>query len=155
MTEFFRGWRRKAGCVTLVFTLVCLIGLHRSQTIEDRFGPGAELISIKGRLQVEIPHSYPRIPLPSEKGLQFQGSQVPYDPMNGRHVIWRRDWGDFHVGSALTLTGKSEPFECYTCAFPYWVVIAPLAVTSAYLLLSKPRKSVSMKSSQPAPADGA
>ena len=54
--EFFRGWRRKAGCVTLVMALVCVAGWVRSQMIADSaivgFGPFGyiHIISRHGRL---------------------------------------------------------------------------------------------------------
>jgi hypothetical protein len=37
MREFFRGWKRKVGCVTLVLAGLFAIGWVRSLTIEDNF----------------------------------------------------------------------------------------------------------------------
>lgn len=38
MREFFRGWKRKAGCVTLLLACVFTAGRIRSREDEDDFG---------------------------------------------------------------------------------------------------------------------
>lgn len=35
MREFFTGWRRKAGCITLVMSLALMAASSRSHVIED------------------------------------------------------------------------------------------------------------------------
>src|SRR4051812_38779047 len=44
MREFFRGWRRKAGCVTLVMAFACFGGWIRNQTTLDVVGWDPELL---------------------------------------------------------------------------------------------------------------
>jgi hypothetical protein len=65
---------------------------------------------------------------------------------------WRFDWAGFHVGIAAVQNGKGTS-GCYTCMFPYWSIVIPLTVLSAFLLFSKPRNSNHRKNAEPVAAE--
>ena len=55
MGDFFRGWRRKIGCVTLMMALVGMAGWVRSHTIEDSFPLiGSEIRSREGFVEQTV-----------------------------------------------------------------------------------------------------
>ena len=58
------------------------------------------------------------------------------------------------------MIGQSEYDPNYECpkrfaVVPYWSIVVPLTFLSAFLLLTKPRKSSPMKITEPIPAEGA
>lgn len=135
MREFFKGWRRKLGCVALVMAMILIVGWMRSAVYEDviRFWVSNDRIqmffSSRGTLSwwgwsdvnlwpPEIAWWYYAIP---ENGI---GIEFPPDVARRRYRY-------------------SEPvdrsrFACWSV--PYWWLVAPLTLLSAYLILWKPRK---------------
>lgn len=139
MREFFRGWRRKAGCVTLVMACAFMMLLFRSHLITDFITTDA-----------------------SNDGYQIVAT-------GGGHVVWARTRSDSpivrlswmsttwnhrifafpdecQISARRTLLGaefKTAHLESKTVVFwkvPYLWFILPLTLLSAYLLLWKPRK---------------
>ena len=47
-----------------------------------------------------------------------------------------------------------EKLEMFCLSVPYWSIVTPLTLLSAYLLLSKPRQSTAMKTAEPVPVEG-
>jgi hypothetical protein len=55
MREFFRGWKRKAGCVTLLLACVFAAGWVRSQNSIDSFViSDFEFVSLNGRIDFGV-----------------------------------------------------------------------------------------------------
>jgi hypothetical protein len=166
MREFFRGWRRKAGCTTLVVALVFMAIWIRSRHITDTL-----------TLRSEESRTWHSLTL-SQQGLKWArsiGSGQHGDPefMNISWTSddseyaadyrpldqgWDIDWnwqccgfqfGEYYFGSLL----EFEPPEVMTqritlvtsslalWTVPYWSIVLPLTALSAWLLLSKPRKA--------------
>lgn len=137
MKEFFHGWRRKVGLVTLVMACLFLCGWFRSFVICDSLGWSM---------------SAPASPIwgVSASGELFLVAEIPVG------------WGTFKPSRSLWETMPAEPldrmiasdtkwsFRCFGFGyarnqfqfimFPYWSIILSLTFLSAYLILWKPRK---------------
>lgn len=124
MREFFKGWRRKAGCVTLVMACVLMSVWFRSLvffdyvdfTTSDR---QHEVFSIRGSL-----------------------SWSSWDLVGPRTEHRQTEWGgstitDDLIVLALAIPDDARP-SCWTA--PYWSFAVPLMLLSAYLILWNPRK---------------
>jgi hypothetical protein len=132
MREFFKGWRRKVGCVTLVMACVLGIGWGRSYFVEDR------VAFTSGSFRYAIGTSPGRV-------LWDQWLNDP--PMDG--LGWSSSWRDlngpmqsrpdYYKAPADSILGKLQ-FE--SRSVPYWPFAVPLTFLSGYLVLSKPRKDV-------------
>ena len=141
MSDFFHGWRRKTGCVTLAMACVFMGLWFRSHYIEDwlvipiRSAP-TELLSRPSGIAVVTVNGMP----PEEYPAQFHWDTQPLDklaledPFGSLGTVeWRWDFGGFHFSS----DGQSVITRWYVV--PYWSIVLPLTLLSAFLLLSKPR----------------
>ena len=168
MREFFRGWKRKVGCFTLLMALVFVAGWVRSLSKIDR------LFYLVDAQNLHVMVSCP-------KGIGWvrfralKASQIIIAPVG---MLWSdsQNWGGY--GSNLTY---SLPLECDTAwcqrfglqmgtqfdgtpttlqekrflGISYWSVTISLTLISAFLLLSKPRKSNQTKPIEPISFEGA
>lgn len=137
MDEFFSGWRRKTGCVTLVLACVFATGWIRSLSTTDFFhcvsqeGSASDLgLSIGGYLGWEYWYDLPRPALRIPKWVS--SDPMPIHRLAEDHdMTWRvKCWG-IEIG---TVAGDTE----FVFVWYGWIVV-PLTLLSAYLLLSKPR----------------
>jgi hypothetical protein len=130
MREFFKGWRRKAGCVALVMACLSATGLVRSciatdcvelQTEQRFFGVcscRAYLIFVTCN---ETRDNQPFV------NWEIGGIEpIEHDDSSGSMIY---TW----------VTPHRTPNECLL--IPYWSLVLPLTLLSAYLILWKPRKS--------------
>lgn len=135
MREFFQGWCRKMGLVTLMMACVLMVAWARSFAVRDQivpiplFGFGQMLRSEAGHLEwVTWKANYPTSYIPA--GWR---SQELRDMKLGKVRLFRRVKATL-VG--VSLAGpKIEGF-----AVPHWLIAGPLAVLSAGLILWKPRR---------------
>lgn len=153
MGEFFKGWRRKAGLVTLAVALVLMVAWNRSYAIVDQVwiedaGDQAfhTVVSLQGRLgwvRTIAPRRSMRMDWDSEDLAEFADTDFYDEWSKELYAIERRiEWAGFRFGAALeTPLFHLKPM---VCAFiPYWALILPLTLLSAWLLLTKPRKAKS------------
>ena len=151
MEDFFKPRRRKLGCVSLVATLMVMGGWLRSQYWIDSiiFNLNGQVITIQslangidfGRMSYRVGLSSPGwewssqelLPL-LENWVDAKGNQKEIDPWMDHKIVWRRDWFGFHVGVGYRGNRRDED-----CMIPYWSIVVPLTLLSAYLLLTKPR----------------
>ena len=128
MGEFFKGWRRKAGCILVVMTLAVCGAWGRTLVYQDR-------IALAGMSRVwEILSSHERI------------SCLEWDCDASRTTNWElvvdcpvEEWVrrpdpsriDWHLY-------KRPPNWCWSC--PYWSIVLFMTFDSACLILWKPRK---------------
>ena len=128
MREFFKGWRRKVGCVTLVMACVFAVGWVRSLTRRDTFDFGrVEIVSLESSLAVAIwPRSNLRLPQ------WFTEDSRSIDSVFGPHGCRSR-------GAGFWSSGIADLQSTLIVVAPYWSIVIPLTLLSAYLLLSKPR----------------
>ena len=158
MHTFFHGWRRKAGCVTLVLACAFCGGWVRSGLKFDFVtvsmgGTEYRIGSFDGALRLiwQAPlvreaasQTSPRFGWDSGE-LSSLGifatdennvrTRTRLDVWKEYDVEWRWDWGGFNGGSATHQNTRTTAYE-----FRYWSVTIPLTLLSAYLILWKPRK---------------
>jgi hypothetical protein len=113
--EFFTGWRRKAGCVTLAMALVLTVGWMRSRSYQDLLW---------------IQSSY--------------GNGIVYSASGGINVAWRSGttFTTPYGRISLQIDEGEHPGDV-----PYWRLVLPLTLLSAWLLLIKPRPAKPAKES--------
>ena len=125
MREFFHGWRRKAGCVTLVVALLLMAGWLRSRNISDRI-----VIRRYGHVTEYL--------VSQQSG--FGWSKEIYWNLIGAEMLTEvpyREWLGFRYG--MKLLPDNLVAKVNVRIIPYWSLTIPLTLLSAYLLLWKPR----------------
>lgn len=155
MGESFKGWRRKAGVVTLVVSCIVMGGRFRSSTIQDTITIGSA-----SSFQVRLISASHRFVIAK---LRTEGDEYPWAPLWDSQAAREKTWElNFRFRESVTptisspLTGdlctfgtgpvmRSDRARCEVafCQFPYWTIVCPLTFLSAYLLLWKPRKRTS------------
>ena len=140
MGEFFHGWRRKAGLVTLMMACLLTVGWMRSRLTSD---------------SVIIPSRDGCVGLNSAIGglrwgrwignspfeITWSSAQVAIQenyPWGDMDVEWKREWAGFYFGAA-SLT--NPPLHVEEWIIPYWSLVLPLTLISVWLILGKPRKA--------------
>lgn len=148
MREFFRGWRRKVGGVTLSAALLTVGVWCRSQyhvdivTLES--GSSRQIFaSTQGRLVWDQRKSEPfgrrgsaRFSLTLRIDISEQMDKSRFRYLDDWSITWRRRAWGFDFGEARQLSGAHVIFR----AIPYWSIVFTLTLLSACLLLWKPRK---------------
>jgi hypothetical protein len=156
MGEFFRGWRRKAGCVTLVMACVLMAGWVRSVAYVDvisymRERSWMRLESIEQIIVLSIARSdrtFDRLfQAYSEQfanHVEALNSSIllelePQLEENGCFFVAReshaKQWYGFCRGVVLTSSTRRVIWT-----IPYYSIVLPLTAISAWLLITNPRK---------------
>jgi len=149
MREFFRGWRRKTGCVTLLVACLLTGGWVRSLTRHDginyRTGQQSDqrLISFQSAVHwcwlegsADL-HLFPTIDwysFPHATNLM----------VNHPQRTWRWSYAGFGMHD-FTYAGNAT---FTVLVIPYWSIVLPLIVLSAWLLFSKSRPQKEERSSR-------
>jgi len=143
--NFFKGWRRKVGVAMLAMALILMVGWVRSfskwDVIELNSWPrrvgiassfNGDLLFYLASVNTRGILFWPSISLrPS-----FISKEAFLNSSDVVKIVWRWDWAGFH------LTDRMHGDDSYQmCIVPYWCVVPPLTLLSAWLLLSKPRTS--------------
>jgi hypothetical protein len=158
MQEFFHGWKRKLGLVTLAFSCALTVGWLRSYVVDDQFAVNAgrqvsgsnryfwlwHLVSADGsfyfgpvwtrfseldRSALESEETYYRF----TRWLTSDTADFPSSPLK---YYWR--FGGFGVYERC----PGDPDNGgWRLVFPYWSVTFPLIILSAWLLLRRPKSS--------------
>jgi hypothetical protein len=167
MGEFFHGWRRKTGCLALVIACVLMVGWIRTYFITDwvraPFGKTTCIYADSFRSSlifgsIQQASDFRWRSFPSSEGviyswndqtrtaLSFNGfgggavDESPNDPTR-ECDMWScpvRLFGcAVYLRSAITSNRVT-----LGVVIPYWSIVLPLTLISAWLLLSKPRKHV-------------
>jgi hypothetical protein len=157
--EFFRGWRRKAGLVTLMMALLLGVVWLRSSLITDRITIATapqnaySLVSDRGRfswhglaMTRRKDGSY-HLAVPLGWESLYHSSDIDWikdlEDSADEQFTWRRKFGGF-------IFGRTKGFftDAYSFAvLPYWSLVLPLTLLSAWLLLIMPRPAKSAKES--------
>lgn len=124
MGEYFRGWRRKLGLITLGLACALTLGWLRSCYKRDRivFQDYTSLIGIKDRIE-----NGKIAGLISEKQLISLTAWEAVESIN-----------NVKIGGWMMLFDHAPVYSV-----PYWQITIPITLLSAYLLLSKPRQKPS------------
>jgi hypothetical protein len=121
MKEFFDNWRRKAGIATLVMALAFMGGWLRSKVVED----GARL-SMAGGIDCVV--------------TSFAG-KFHIEIYQRRHEwIKQNHWYSEPIGERQAYFAQ-KGLDWIPPPIPYWQIVTPLTLLSAYLILWKPRKA--------------
>ena len=112
MGEFFKGWRRKTGCVTLVMACVLAVMWIRNTVASDLF--------LVGQVSIHF----------SRGGIVWSIDDVS---------MWH--WGSWeHLPKDWNANGTNLYFGNNMAVVPYRCIVLPLTILSAHLILWNPRK---------------
>ena len=176
MGEFFKGLRRKVGLLTLLMALVFMGGWVRSRTkldtisVNPTFGQlyiwsGWEVICIRMVSHSEYENKRPVYWSWCDIRSTFEWRSV-YAPLIGGQDIFELNAMEGikfelmpHQKMAEAIvrqfnTREDSLKDAITLRLPYWSITVSLTLLSAFLLLTKPRKSTQMKITEPSPAEG-
>lgn len=133
MGEFFKGWRRKTGLVTLVLACALMAEWVRSRSVEDNLCVRLDDDTVELLTSSRFGLTRTRIVEPEGDQIHvrfFFQNQLPGD--------WNtsRPW---FIEQLRGLPGPDNTFFVWHA--PHWTIILPLTLLSACLLLSKPRKA--------------
>lgn len=159
MQEFFRGWRRRAGCFTLVMSCALTAGWVRSIAKFDfvnQVGESSTLLQVYSGFG-----NCGCMALSTKDGaLDFFASRFEtydidpgariFNPFEDSDQVWRFCFGGFDCGQSISVLHFKT-----ACQIPYWSIVIPLTLLSTYLLLSKPRQTTSKKITESVPTTGA
>ena len=166
MSDFFKGWRRKAGCVTLVLALLLMGAWGRSFGYDNWLILRGDdhtfnrLVSFQGSVDWE------RVSSDSQKQWtadDYRGralAMLMIAKQDKRHTIdWRWNaWGlaqgEYRSPFLEEITDPDERRSMDSLKvwrISYWFIITPLSLLSTCLLLSKPRQSTPKKITEPIP----
>ena len=171
MGEFFRGWRRKAGCVTLVMACIFVGAWARSLGTFDviNFPLGRDyaiaITSWENSFAVRIgwdqedswdeliwvARDYDYFGYTDPKSTFYRFKQ-PIPDGSGCFVSWYLLSSAGGIG--VTPNDQTSDRRMLFVIAPYWPIVLPMTLLSAYLLLfSKRRSTTSMKTNDPEPAE--
>lgn len=158
MREFFRGWRRKVGCVALALALVltsvwvrsltmqdrsiviCLSKLSRQQVATDRDGFWCVHEVSTGPMNFGYVSALawgPRINQ-RDRGWPYRAASEHYQ------LDWRMraigfDVGRFHWCDQCDAEDETAKWAV-VFRIPFWSIVLPLTAVSAWLLIITPRR---------------
>jgi hypothetical protein len=145
MGEFFKPWRRKIGCVTLVMALVFMLGWVRSLVVQDDIwivvedGTRYGLKSWEGGieyLKMDIGNSFPH----------FGRRAIVFRKKRATQPLWiLRD----------SMLANDTRVLVNWVGFPYWSIVIPLTLLSAYLILWPGKQPAKRLQIDQTPAEGA
>lgn len=150
MAEFFRGWKRKVGVVTLVLACLLTAAWIRSSVIYDSvYGIGSvpeyRIGSMFGLVCIFVVRSEDTSPDACSDPHWISGkasdlfnpaTQERFDPMQHSTPNWRRDFAGFHFGEGRSNLQMSSQETWRCCSLPYWSIVLPFTLISVWLLLS-------------------
>lgn len=140
MGDFFHGWRRKAGCVTLLLACVLLAGWIKSIWLQDdiefRLPGGRFLHTIHSVGQsvtwaCHVSRGIHPVPFSWQSG-------PPSGAFPDQPVVIDWQWNGIAVGN---VRWEMTSDYIHFWRFPHLSVGIPLTLLSAYLILWKPRKA--------------
>ena len=146
MREFFRGWRRKVGCVALVMACVIMGLWFRTHFVEDVILSGngkGTIISVQLSRSGLLLNRYEGVVM--KPGVKWWREGPVKDQIGPPRAFFTREkvtftrqsqWYVFGSGEIQNDLGNTMSFW----VLPFWSIIVPLTLLSAYLILWKPRK---------------
>ncbi len=146
--SYFKPLRRKLGVVALLVACVFAVGWARSLKRDEVLNLNAHrsnfaIRSFDGRIQFRRfgPNdarefvSWNSMPPPKERWML---AEYIVDDWRHFNLTWRNDFfSSFHIGTGTHKRMSSRHLDL--CTLPYWSIVIPLTLLSAWLLLSKPR----------------
>ena len=150
MRDYFQGWKRKAGIVTLAMACLLAAGWVRSTASSDyiRIFPvqfhGVLIVSAQQAILVQVWSGAIRQSPETTTRNKPRKKKPDYQPERfGIHLdeeLTRRM--KFSGGIGTVFQPEKGRFERYhEFKAPYWAIVIPLTLISASFLLSKPPKT--------------
>jgi len=157
MPDYFKPLQRKIGVLTLVMGLAMMATWVRSQNTADvihlEFDP-LTLYCLASK-PIGIVSSRARYPTPREVPRSMIGGRIKFKSAKPENVWPTNELTDPYEGfdfrkksvlfgfMSLTVTmgSQGDIYEINTYVIPYWSLMLPTTLISAWLLLSKPRAS--------------
>ena len=159
--RFFRGRRRKIGLFTLMLVVLLTVGWIRSSRYRDQlilpFGDfdSVGVISFERSLLLGKHHDErfkSRMTLPAFGSGELWGPGYVSFFNHDSGVNWCWQLYGFGVGE---LRHEATPDQLTFWIAPYWSIVFPLTLISAWFLISKPRQLTQKKIKEPVPDTGA
>ena len=136
MKEFFHGWRRKVGIATLLFSCVAMAGWLRSITTIDIVQVHVSACNVGGRSASGL-FELTIVICPPGPGSVWAVGPFSSDSVSGWTTEKLRGTANL---SALGFRHQvRRKWSLRTLVFPYWSLVLPMTLLSAYLLLSTPQ----------------
>ena len=157
MGAFFKPWRRKAGCVTLVMACVFAAGWVRSHEAHDEFDFCLSkrnyqcFVSNLSRLTWFRTREEPTNEFGNFRFYSATKSWTRSFLTDGL-CTWRWRYCGFEFGESVESPSMAKVF---VWSVPYLAIVIPLTLLSAWLFLSKPRPATTKQTTEPAPTTGA
>lgn len=146
MQEFFRGWKRKFGVVTLMMTCVFAVAWVRSLCLQDmlQFSSGKATMEYFASVDNSLIWQRMHIVDPKVASMTmfhvWKDKYMSLDAHLERRAAQTSWYGlGFGVGQPPPQLQSDWGLRCRYCIIPYWSLVIPLIWLSAWLLLSKPR----------------
>ncbi len=158
MGDFFHGWRRKIGVVTLMMAVVFATVWARGFVVLDEIWYDVRGHGKKWDRLFVSNQGYMLLRDESVNGLELQWKPmwrkrplqlfetfeniVRTDFAFRQHAetVWEREWNGFHFGERhRKRPNKPHDRTLSYWVIPHWSIVMPLTLLSAWLLLSKPR----------------
>jgi hypothetical protein len=143
MKEFFRGWKRKVGVVTLLMACVFAGGWVRGYSMYDSLALGQTRWSTS-RYGIMVIKRFETSGAPIRERTEWGSSSLvdfgDMNPIDANFSHASFNWRWTRLGFDFLEVNQTSPASVMTIwAIPYWSIIAPLALLSVHLLLSKPQ----------------
>ena len=139
MFEYLRGWKRKAGVVTLVFACLSVTLWVRTLTACDILIMKWFSFGSLGGVFVIIVKTFRGVPWYTVAWQNTNATDI--DSVLSDDDEWR--WRVLGFGFVT-----SKAADTSVLFFPYWSIVIPLTALSAWLLLSKRRQPTKLELSQ-------
>jgi hypothetical protein len=152
MSEFFKGWRRKAGCVSLTFALLFMAAWMRSTITWDQI----DVTSNESNSNITIgaaggsmflffdcvpPDCSIQFGIPDWRSVKATSS---LDQALDEVLVWQYRWCGFVLG--CDFESRRPTSVVYLFMIPYWSIILPLTVLCFWLFLQAATESDSQPS---------
>jgi hypothetical protein len=142
---YFKPWRRKVGVVTLILACVFAAGWARSYSTVDYFTLNSSMslifVSGSGSFCLTTGRSGRHINTPGEPVVMYI-SPVSYlwRPVGSGARKLEFVWYNYRAPKVEIYRSSGPGTEKRIEMIPFWCVLLPIALLSAWLLLSKPRQ---------------
>jgi hypothetical protein len=152
MGAYFKPWRRKRGVVTLVMACASMAAWMRSWVIADEF----EIPMKNGRSHFFVAGDNWIgwvVQRDGDPVIRLKKPIKMLTPPKKKRMSWisrRERYSDDQFARIQTnLDGSMSVVDNPNLFLPYWSIVIPLTLLSAYLLLSMPRKLLRSRVGEP------
>ena len=141
MGEFFKGRRRKAGCGALVIAAILTVTWMRSYSFEDKLGFASgksvhDILSCSGTIQWH--KSTPAWIASGWSTNALSPSDNVISPFDTEFFKTNRRW-EWHGLIFCEAEFLFDDLKVTAWIFPYWMVVLPITLYSAYMIHWNPR----------------